>query len=603
MSYQGAGAVVAGPGVVLLIAGGIVVGTGILVGKGIMWCHDKLEENYRSACQSYTTLKEQAEAEVRGTTADRQMRLAAYIERNAALAMDDVDDANAIPGAGVMDPAVTRALQEAREALAAAQQPTLDYQTEVERRQLANEIAASEGVASPSAIDAAKATLAAQGGSATQMRAASEALRNAVKAIADGQVQQRQQAKLAEITIADARRELRTARSLLAQSGATADAQAQLQVIARQLTEAEGIRGQNAEAALEAAREALQSARQQVYSATRAVTQRWSKRRGYFDEMSGQLDALQAVVSDLSIGRLATPVQISGFQGEIANLLAQVAQAQRDDLRDADTNEAMREGINGALADLKRRLFAQSDATQQRHIGDQIAATLAELGFVAVEDDALAPQVKPLDTSLRIAARRVEQPADAGRQEHLVYFTVDAQGHTWFDFSGYEGNECTKEAARVFNALRRHGVLLMDAARLAELNSQGATAEMLEREEYAPELRVNKAQPLIQQAMYDVLVNRMGFTQVDRSSSGGVIEMDAHNGMGHRYHTEVKPSGEALVLRDDQDVTNDATDAVAVAARAVPPSLTASQDDEDEQVVVTPPTRSWESTGGRAQSN
>ena len=56
MSSAGAGSVaaVAGLGVAgaALVVGGVVVGTSILIGKGVMWCGEKLEENYQNSCKA-----------------------------------------------------------------------------------------------------------------------------------------------------------------------------------------------------------------------------------------------------------------------------------------------------------------------------------------------------------------------------------------------------------------------------------------------------------------------------------------------------------------------------------------------------------------------
>lgn len=573
MSTQGAGAVVLGPGIVLLVAGGVVVGTGILVGKGIMWCHDKLEENYHNACQSYTALKQEAEAEALAHAQDRQEALQAYIERYAApdaltLASASADAATdaATDAMAQVDPAVARALEESRAALASTQRPQLDYQAEQERRQLANEIVACKGIVSPAALDEALAVYRAPESSALQLRAA----RVTLHSNAQSHAQQRHQEQLAAVTIADATRELRAAHALLAQSGQAADAQAtnQLQAIGERITEAKRISSQNAGAALTAAEEALADARRQVYAATRAVTQRWSARQRIAATQQGQLDALNDVISDLALGKLATDEQIAGFQRELSGLREQVSQAQRGGGLgdDVGANEAASARTASALAALKQRLFALSDARQQRLIGDQIATTLTELGFSAVGEEGAQIEAQPLDTDLRIGARRAEQSGNAERQEHLVYFNVDAQGHVTFDFSGYEGAECVKEATRIFHALRRHGILLMDAARLAGIESEGATAELLARDDYAPPLDVNKALPIIQQAILDVLEQRMGFTHVEQHIAADFFEVDAHNGQGHRYHAEATATDEVAILRDGQDVTHDNEDPVAAAA-------------------------------------
>jgi hypothetical protein len=112
MSTAGAGSVAAVAGVgfgvvagAALLAGTVVVGTGILIGKGLVWCGEKLEENYQNSCKEWTNLAERARAENMQNITDMKEYL---VDRFDYLAFSSVSPDN--PQPGVID---TKAMDEA----------------------------------------------------------------------------------------------------------------------------------------------------------------------------------------------------------------------------------------------------------------------------------------------------------------------------------------------------------------------------------------------------------------------------------------------------------------------------------------------------------
>ncbi|HET8846894.1 MAG TPA: hypothetical protein VFN35_35855 [Ktedonobacteraceae bacterium] len=63
MSSAGVGTVAAVGALGIVAAGALVVGAGVLIGQGVVWCGQKLEENYQNACKDWTNLANRARTE------------------------------------------------------------------------------------------------------------------------------------------------------------------------------------------------------------------------------------------------------------------------------------------------------------------------------------------------------------------------------------------------------------------------------------------------------------------------------------------------------------------------------------------------------------
>ncbi len=575
MSTEGTAAVaglpVAVAGAPVIGLGVLVAGTGILVAQGIMWCYEKLEENYRSACQSYTNLAEAASQETFARQQDRYPLLAAAVNQfttaphlRAASGAAQSAQATATPDPRLLEEANT-ALARAQEALrssADAQRVREEAERAILRRQLETEIAASQHILPTQVIAKAHLTL---DQSSANMRAALDALSSAWKAINDSQQHRAHQERQARVILGNVRQQVVGIQVLAQQHLGQTDANfaQRLRDITDRVKRAEKFLASDPTAndprtALQVAQEAQKLAQDLEGHLANEVLSRWDEQHKLLLAQRGRLKALADVLTDARAIVLVPATQIDPVARKLQETEALIARAEQ---ATATGVRAMLPKIRASIDFLQEDIFQLVGTGQQQQIGGTIQQTLQELGFHT-------GQAKQVGDKISILARRQGQTAGAGRDEKLVFFYVDQRGRVAYDFCGYKGDECVREAQRVFDALRAKGVLLADPA--AKLPAGNEALEPLRQGHFAPRFEVNKRQERLRQAVLQAL-RQMGFANIHESSGDGYIELDAFNGtQGHRYHVELTPGGEAKVRKNEQDVSASPSDQLVAKLREVP---------------------------------
>ena len=152
----------------------------------------------------------------------------------------------------------------------------------------------------------------------------------------------------------------------------------------------------------------------------------------------------------------------------------------------------------------------------------------------------------------------------------MITFDITRSGQVSYDFGGYMGTECVEDAQRVFAALHKKGIYLINEA--AMRNLQGLSLKQLAREIQQVQSLIkpekNKTQAELAEQIKGVL-DQMGYENIRVSSIGGSIEMEAFNG-NTGYRVIMSPEGEIQILDDQHtDITNKASDPVAQVSHEV----------------------------------
>lgn len=596
MSSQGAGTVVFVPGAAILMLGGVVVGTGIIIGKSIMWCHDKAEQNYREACKSYSALRERAEAELLRQPADRSLIIAATIDRNTSAL-------NLIGGSDVVLDSSPQAsselllvLKQAQEAVTSQAVQPDEYERGKERRRLAIAIAVARGALQDAALDAARRALA---GTTQDMLNARRQLNDAWVRVADSNAQQRRHESEVTLIVAEVQRKLETTQAIAQLQNVVLEQQIENKIseAKQRLLNAQQILPHNGAEAERVAESALGLADEVVYGVATEVDRSHDLRRRQTAQVRGQLEAIQALIADVETGSLASAEVRDGLRRRASHIEKQWAA-----IAGVAAAGTVGDDINTLLDQieaLKTDVFKVVTPIQQQHIGTAIAETLGELGFSPIGDETrLTPTAN--GDSMTIAARRLESPGDRSSDDHFVYFSVDKQGRVKYHFDGYQGDACVQEADRVFKALRKRGVLISTRAKVSALDPETA-ASTLALDQLAPDLSVNSQQALRQQALLAVL-RRLGHSHIDQRIVGGVVELDAHNGVGHTLTTRIDPEGDFEVEERGNPAPGATPGVIEDELRQVE---VGPGDDEDDLEVVRPARQTYHEYGGNAmtQSN
>src|SRR5258707_869708 len=154
---------------VVVLAGVAVVGTAILIGKGLVWCGQKLEENYQNACNEYTNLVDRARAENMQNVQEMGNYLANQLDclaASAALTVNGDGPRSGAPGEQQQQLAQKQQLNEAfartQQILAGAQplaRNSADTRQTLISYRLQTEIAAAQGLLPAQEIARAQAAL------------------------------------------------------------------------------------------------------------------------------------------------------------------------------------------------------------------------------------------------------------------------------------------------------------------------------------------------------------------------------------------------------------------------------------------------------------
>ncbi len=192
----------------------------------------------------------------------------------------------------------------------------------------------------------------------------------------------------------------------------------------------------------------------------------------------------------------------------------------------------------------------------------------------------------------RVTGLRNDAPAGMGHDDKLVTFTLLADGRIDYDFSGYIGEACKKDAQRIFAALRRKGIVIVSPSwlhehDLASMSAQEVTAAPL------PEFDVNKRQALVADRVRQAL-EHMGYqaNQIVETSVGGVRQLDARNGSLGYYHVALDAFDEVNVTWNGQDISHDTgnavVDAAALSQSTIADTLISNSADEQQTGYVAP---------------
>ena len=147
-----------GLGTVLLMPAAALVGTGVLIAQGLMWCGKKMKERYETASQSYNTLAQAAFEEQQAQQEDRKFIVTAMIEQFTSgtnLRLYAPAEQN------IADEIVIKSmLERAQNALSSSEMASrlkAEHEQARFRRTLEAEIVASQGIAPTETLAAAKA--------------------------------------------------------------------------------------------------------------------------------------------------------------------------------------------------------------------------------------------------------------------------------------------------------------------------------------------------------------------------------------------------------------------------------------------------------------
>jgi hypothetical protein len=545
--------------------GGALVGAGILIAQGIMWCGQKMEENVQRAEQEWRAQQQAAYAASRANIEDIPGFIAGQAERIAAvgssLALDLPSAALSAPGSNPeMQAHIHSALAQVRTALADAHS-VAHLQRETERETLASrlraEIAASHGLLPAGLLSQSEAALQA---TPQEMSAALHNLQAAWRAISDGQMLALRQQRQARLLLRRVAWQLLTAETMLQNAGTATSAlyNTHTQEIAKRIAAAQRLVESDVPAALERASDIGQAVRGLLQMIAAETQREWEQARRQASSWLGTLDTLMSMLQDASTLKLLAQAQISELQGRIRRLRGSVDQALKQGSPALAEQTVL---LEQQIARLKAEVFRLVKTKQQQQIAETVATTLGELGFEASSGG--APIVQNNGKDVSIIATRAGQTPGFQRDDKVVSFTLSQEGAISYDFSGYVGESCLSAARDIFSALQAKGIFLLDDDALQVLNRLPAarqTPQTLSQARLQPRLAQNKAQAHLAAQLKEIF-GQMNFTTVRESVVGGHIDIEAFNGeIG--YHVILPPTGPAEVFKDHVDVSHHREDEI-----------------------------------------
>jgi hypothetical protein len=571
MSTVGVGAVAMGAAGVGVAAGALVVGAGILVARGIMWCGQKMEENYQHACQEWTGAFEAARQENLARVELLSPYLVAQVDRLSSSAYLSRTPQGAQAAPALPDHALQEAIAEARRALEQAQ-GTRQKQTEVEHSTLVmhlrTEIAAGRGLLPPEVLQQAEGCLS---GTQDVLHRALADLEAAWDAVSEKRAQDVRQSHQLEQALTQASTRLNTIELLLRDAGAAADPAfvTRARELEARLGEARDAMDRSTLQALDLALAVQQEAGEVLEAVSAASLSAWNAVRSQITTRQGVLATLAKMLQEVREVQLVPEPQVA----ELEQMIAAVQQEAQVLAGGEQLQVHQRlSRLTSRVTILKERVFAIVKTHQQQTIARSIQDVLADLGFQSLEG--ARPEIMPSGNALRVEALVSQDPSGAQRDDRVVTFGIAHDGQVSYDFSGYEAGSCLVDAEKIFAALRERGIFILDQANMQELRKVPAdalTLSTLGQERFHPHLERNKSQAVLAETLRHVLGQM--YPHVHQVSVGGHIELEAFEGqLG--YHVVLSPAGEVQVYRDAAhiDVSADAQDpVVAEAQRALQP--------------------------------
>ncbi len=567
MSSLGAGTVVIVPAALIVGALVVTVGGVILVAEGtaeaVAWAGRQLTVNYNNRLASHRRVAEEAmKAQQQNLQAQSAYVQGIVRQMFAERAHLPTGGQNADQEQAEVQALIAQALSQARNAqtLSPADAQTRDAATQLRllRLRLESEIStATKGGLPDSVINQARAAL---GGDGSTINGALQAIADAWANITSTEAIRAHDEAEARSLLVQARAQLDAARALVQQRGSAAFEPIQLQrldVLDRDVNVDQGRLTSDPRLALENGRKHLTAVSGLLTTMLTASSGDQDATLHRRAAITGSLEALATMANELNVNHiLADTNAADDFARRVAALRRQVGGA----------TEAQLASLELACEDIKEAIFRAVNTREQQAVGGVIAETLVEQGFHDLLK-AGAPEVVPVgEGAFRVTGLRNDAPVGAGNDDKLVTFTLLPDGRIDYDFGGYVGAACQKDANAIFTALRRKGIVILDTPWMQTHDMNTATVQQLMAADL-PQINVTKRQALIAERV-KLALERMGYRsdEIVETSYGGVRQLDARNGDLGYYHVALDAMGSQTVSRGPLDVTADMNDTIAQAA-------------------------------------
>lgn len=541
-------------------------GAGVLIAHGLMWCGEQMEANYQQACNRWSAFENQAEAESRANVQETSNYVTSQIEFLSASEFASSEDAD--------DPSVSP--QQLAKVVAAARgaltQSDMTEQTKAAREKemllakLWAEIKTGRGALPENVLAEAEQALQAPPEEVQKkLNELDKAWRDVkeTRALRDRTIRQTKQV----LTLVSAR--------LGALDSMARDSEPRYRQRLRQLydqvqTAREDLKKEDQpEQTWQLATRIQQEAEALFEEISASAQQAWSEQRKIINTQLGTLDALTQMVEEVkahqltelfNTEKLALLIQrIAKWRSAGKRLLAGDSQKLSDDIK----------LLSKSVELLKGDVFAEVATGQQSRVANLIRETLVEEGFRSQAGE--APVITQNGDITRVEVMTSPVTTTTERQDRVISFDITRNGQVSYDFGGYMGAACIEDAQKVFAALHKKGIYLLNEAAMHSLQNlplKNIVKEIVEQERHRVTPEQNKTQAELADTIQGVL-NKMGYEHVRVSSIGGSIEMEAFNG-NTGYRVIMSPEGE-IQVQDGQhrDITNKASDPVVQASKKV----------------------------------
>jgi hypothetical protein len=567
MSTVGAGVAVTGAGA----AGGVVIipllavaavgvaaiGTGVLIAKGVMWCGDKMEENYQSACQQWANLAEVARAENLANVEQMSTQLTSRLEHLSASAYEFVDTTSQGSINSIDQQALFATIARTRVAINDAQLVAQQDDTERElfSARLRAEIKNGRGILPAQVLAEAEQALQNTVPMMQQALKTIEEAWNNVTEQSSRRTHMIQQAQQIAIIVSTQLNAIDTMLREIGSSGRVLyrDQQRQLE---KKVRDAQDQLEAHPARALEQIRTARQEVKVLLEEVSLLSLDALKQVRRQVNAQIGILAALETMVKEAEAITLVKKQTLASLADRVTKALDEARR-----LQDAPDVQKQLMLLTQRTALLKEDIFREVKKSQQQNIAEIIQNTLEELDFHSEENVAPAISINGDVTRVEILLSGLTETG--GRNDRTITFDISRDGQVNYDFAGYSGNTCMGDVQMVFGALRKKGLFLLDDAVLEKLQrTENFTSETLKKEEFQPYLIQNKTQAELAESLKNVLED-MGYAKMHQSVVGGFIELEAFNGpLG--YSIVLSPEGEAQVFKDANrvDVSHDENDVI-----------------------------------------
>ncbi len=570
MSTVGSGAVgigvvgvAAAPLLAVAVVGVAAVGTGVLIAKGVMWCGDKIEENYQQTCKEWTNLIESARAENLANVRGMSTQLTSQLEYLSASAYEAADDSMpATIDQQALFATIARARVVIDDAQRAAQQ--VDSERNLLAARLRAEIKAGRGILPAELITEAERAL---HGTPAIMQAALQKLDAAWNTVNETHARRTRTIRQAQQLLVSISTQLNAIDTMLQEMGSGRDSS---HVEQRRQLEQKVLKARDQLEALPAhALELARAARQEVKPLLEGVSAAslalWQETRQQMNTQLGILATLETMVKEAEAITLVDRQTLATLADRVSKTLSEANKLQQSTYTQKQLIRLMQR-----VELLKGDIFREVKKSQQQKVAATIQSTLAELGFLSEHGEQPAIQANGDVT-------RVEVMPSAGtgtgeRNDRLITFDVSRNGQVNYDFAGYSGSACLKDAQKIFTALQEKGLFILDddaMEKLQRIPAENFSIETLKQKDFQPSLMQNKTQAELAESLKSIL-EEMGYPQLRQSVVGGSIELEAFNGpIG--YSVVLSPEGDVQVFQDANrtDISHNTSDPVVEKMRMI----------------------------------